>query len=190
MGVFVYALDAATGDIIWLNDGSGPVYMTQPHSADSFAALAPQGYLVAVGDRLIVPNGRANAAGLDRHTGKLLYCDLNTDNKRSTNHVAACDDQFNNSGKLFDISDGSPAGSLQDGAIMTAAGNYTGRQSPVQGTERKCPGHNVERHPSLASVHSRHAGQYVGRGRQAFRRDRAGEYLLLWSHTGCQSARA
>jgi len=126
MGVFIYALDAATGDVIWLNDGSGSVYMKQPHSADSFAALAPQGYLVAVGDRLIVPNGRANAAGLDRYTGELLYCDLDSDNKSSTNHVAAHGDKFNNSGKLFEISDGSNVGSLRDGAIMTAGGNYTG----------------------------------------------------------------
>jgi len=125
MGVFVYALEAATGDCLWLNDGSGSVYMTQPHNADSFAGLAPQGYLVAVGDRLIVPNSRANAAGLDRYTGKLLYCDLNSNNQRSTNHVAAYGEQFNNSGRLFNIADGSAAGSLEDGAVMSAAGNYT-----------------------------------------------------------------
>ncbi|MEK7997046.1 MAG: methyltransferase domain-containing protein, partial [Planctomycetota bacterium] len=125
MGVFVYALDAATGDCLWLNDGSGSIYMTQPHSADSFAALAPQGYLVAVGDRLIVPNGRANAAGLDRFTGELLYCDLNSNNNSSTNHVAAFGGQFNNGGRLFNIADGSAAGTLQDGAIMSAGGNYT-----------------------------------------------------------------
>ncbi|HUV65833.1 MAG TPA: Calx-beta domain-containing protein, partial [Sedimentisphaerales bacterium] len=125
MGVFVYALDAATGDCLWLNDGSGSIYMTQPHNADSFAALAPQGYLVAVGDRLIVPNGRANAAGLDRNTGQLLYCDLNSNNKNSTNHAAAYGDQFNNSGRLFNIADGSSVGSLEDGAIMSGAGSYT-----------------------------------------------------------------
>ena len=125
MGVFIYALDAATGDCLWLNDGSGSIYMTQPHNADSFAALAPQGYLVAVGDRLIVPNSRANAAGLDRYTGELLYCDLNSNNSKSTNHVAAYGDHFNNSGRLFNIADGSSAGSLEDGAVMSAAGNYT-----------------------------------------------------------------
>ena len=124
MGVFIYALDAATGDCLWVNDGSGSIYMTQPHNAESFAGLAPQGYFVAIGDRLIVPNSRANAAGLDRHTGELLYCNLNSNNSSSTNHVAAYGEQFNNSGRLYSVADGSPAGALQDGAVMSATGNY------------------------------------------------------------------
>ncbi|HEV3027734.1 MAG TPA: PQQ-binding-like beta-propeller repeat protein, partial [Planctomycetota bacterium] len=35
--------------------------------------LSPQGHLVAIGDRLVVPNGRALPAGLELGTGKLVY---------------------------------------------------------------------------------------------------------------------
>ena len=125
MGSFVYALDAATGDVIWINDGSGSIYMPQPHSGSvSFGALAPQGYMVAIGDRLLVPNGRAVAAGLDRNTGEFLYFHFQANNKNSTNHVAAFGDYFNNSSSLFRLSDGSRAGTLVGRAIMTESGNY------------------------------------------------------------------
>lgn len=125
MGSFVYALDAATGEVIWINDGSGSIYMPQPHGGSvSFGALAPQGYMVAIGDRLLVPNGRAVAAGLDRNTGEFLYFHFQANNKNSTNHVAAFGDYFNNSGKLFNLSDGLTAGTLADGAIMTEEENY------------------------------------------------------------------
>ena len=125
MGTFVYALDAATGEVVWINDGSGSIYMTQPHNgSESFGALAPQGYMVAIGDRLIVPNGRAVAAGLDRNSGEFLYFHFQANNKNSTNHVAAFGDNFNNSNKLFRLSNGSGAGSLTDGAIMTESENY------------------------------------------------------------------
>jgi len=125
MGSFVYALDAATGEVVWINDGSGSIYMNQPHGGSvSFGAIAPQGYLVAVGDRLIVPNGRAVAAGLDRNTGEFLYFHFQANNKNSTNHVAAFGDYFNNCNSLFSLSNGSTAGSLTDGAIMTESGNY------------------------------------------------------------------
>jgi len=125
MGSFVYALDAATGEVVWINDGSGSIYMDQPHGGSvSFGALAPQGYLVAIGDRLVVPNGRAVAAGLDRNTGEFLYFHFQANNKNSTNHVAAFGDYFNNCNNLFRLSNGSTAGSLTDGAIMTENGNY------------------------------------------------------------------
>jgi outer membrane protein assembly factor BamB len=125
MGSFVYALDAATGEVVWVNDGSGSIYMNQPHGGSvSFGALAPQGYLVAIGDRLMVPNGRAVAAGLDRNTGEFLYFHFQENNKNSTNHVAAFGDYFNNCNSLFSLSDGSMGGSLPDGAIMTESGNY------------------------------------------------------------------
>ncbi len=125
MGSFVYALDAATGGVVWINDGSGSVYMNQPHGGSvSFGALAPQGYMVAIGDRLVVPNGRAVAAGLDRNTGEFLYFHFQENNKSSTNHVAAFGEHFNNCNSLFKLSDGSRDGSLTDGAVMTESENY------------------------------------------------------------------
>ena len=63
MGTFIYSLDAATGDIVWVNDETGAQYIKQPHSAPSFAGVAPQGALVATETTLLVPGGRSVPAG-------------------------------------------------------------------------------------------------------------------------------
>ena len=73
-GIYVYALDAATGAQIWCNDSSGDMYMDLPHGgASAFTGVAPQGYLLASGDILLVPTGRSVPAAFDRRTGRLLY---------------------------------------------------------------------------------------------------------------------
>ncbi|MBN2023074.1 MAG: PQQ-binding-like beta-propeller repeat protein [Pirellulales bacterium] len=76
MGTFVQAVDAASGKVLWSNEGLGAAYVDQPHNAPSFAGLAPQGALAATADRLIVPGGRSVPACLDRRTGALLYYHL------------------------------------------------------------------------------------------------------------------
>jgi len=73
-GVYVYALDAATGKELWCNDSSGNIYVDLPHAvANGFSGVAPQGYLVASEDVLLVPTGRSVPAAFDRHTGRLLH---------------------------------------------------------------------------------------------------------------------
>jgi len=81
MGVFIYALDAETGQVQWVNDSSGATYIKQPHSAPSFAGVGPQGALVATENDLIVPGGRSVPAVYDRHTGELRYFELNAGGK-------------------------------------------------------------------------------------------------------------
>ena len=81
MGTFIYALDANTGDVQWVNDSTGAQYIKQPHSAPSFAGVAPQGAFVATKDLLIVPGGRSVPAVFDRHTGKLKYFEINAGGK-------------------------------------------------------------------------------------------------------------
>ena len=76
MGTFIYALDAETGNVNWVNDSTSADYIKQPHSAPSFAGVAPQGTLVATEDLLLVPGGRSVPAALDRKTGKLKYFHL------------------------------------------------------------------------------------------------------------------
>lgn len=76
MGTFIYALDAETGDVDWVNDSTSASYIKQPHSAPSFAGVAPQGTLVATKDLLLVPGGRSVPAALDRKTGELKYFHL------------------------------------------------------------------------------------------------------------------
>jgi len=73
MGTFIYALDAETGHVVWINDSTSARYIKQPHSAPAFAGVAPQGTLVATEELLLVPGGRSVPAALDRKTGKLKY---------------------------------------------------------------------------------------------------------------------
>lgn len=81
MGVFIYSVDAETGEILWVNDSSGASYIKQPHSAPSFAGIGPQGALVATEKDLIVPGGRSVPAVFDRHTGAMRYFELNAGGK-------------------------------------------------------------------------------------------------------------
>ena len=77
MGVFVHAVDAATGKLLWTNDGSGAIWMNQPHGGSvSFGGVAPQGAMAVSGGRLVVPCGRSVPACFDRRTGELLYYHL------------------------------------------------------------------------------------------------------------------
>jgi len=72
-GVFVYALDARSGQVEWVNDRCGTLYGKQPHAgAEALGGLSPQGYLLVNGDKLLVPCGAARPATFDRHSGKLL----------------------------------------------------------------------------------------------------------------------
>ena len=73
-GVFMYALDAETGKVKWSNGDLN--YLAKVRVAHDFirdAGLSPQGYLVAIGDKLVVPNGRGMPAGLELATGRLIY---------------------------------------------------------------------------------------------------------------------
>lgn len=70
-GVFVYALDAEDGQVIWRNDRGSFVHGVHPHDATAMGGLTPQGYLVIEGDDLIVPCGTAYPARFDRATGEL-----------------------------------------------------------------------------------------------------------------------
>ena len=95
MGVFLYSIDARTGEIEWVNDSSGSTYIKQPHSAPSFAGVGPQGALVATRDRLIVPGGRSVPAVFDRKTGQLDYFELNAGGKGTGGtFVIANEDSF------------------------------------------------------------------------------------------------
>jgi outer membrane protein assembly factor BamB len=81
MGTYIWCLDATSGDVVWVNDSTASDYIQQPHSAPSFAGVAPQGGLVVVGDYLLVPGGRSVPAALDRHTGALRHFLLNEGGK-------------------------------------------------------------------------------------------------------------
>ncbi len=63
-GLFLYALDADTGEPLWCNDTCGE----EPQSRISF-----QGYLLASPTTLYVPMARVSPAAFDRSNGRLKY---------------------------------------------------------------------------------------------------------------------
>lgn len=95
MGTFIYAVDAETGKVAWVNDGTGAQFIKQPHNAPSFAGVAPQGALVATKDILLVPGGRSIPAAFDRHTGEFLHYNLAVSGKgNGGSFVAANESEY------------------------------------------------------------------------------------------------
>ena len=71
-GVFVHAVDAESGKVVWSNTDSDHILKSNfDHGVGQNAGLMPQGYLAIVGDRLVVPCGTQLPAFLDLKTGKL-----------------------------------------------------------------------------------------------------------------------
>jgi len=70
-GTFVYALAAETGKVRWANkDVSFIKDGLIDHGTRRHGGLAPQGHLVVLGDRLIVPSGRSLPGFFDPKTGR------------------------------------------------------------------------------------------------------------------------
>ncbi|MBT7059316.1 MAG: PQQ-binding-like beta-propeller repeat protein [Lentisphaerae bacterium] len=75
-GIVVRAVRVEDGSSVWTNDACDQIYMEMPHDQyEGIGAVAPQGYLVAWDDTLLVPTGRGTPAGFDLETGRLLYYD-------------------------------------------------------------------------------------------------------------------
>jgi len=118
-GIYLYALDAATGDVQWVNNDSGALYMPQPHGgANAESGVSAQGYLVATSDRLLVPTGRAVPASFDRSTGKFEYFHLQRYGHRGGSLVMAVGDMFFNSGISFGAETGSELLKVGSGQLV------------------------------------------------------------------------
>ncbi len=96
MGTFIYAIDAATGQILWKNEGTGSNYILQPHRSPAFADVAPQGPFTLSGNKLLVAGGRSVPAAFDRHTGEELYYQLAASGKTGGAFTCANDRFFFN----------------------------------------------------------------------------------------------
>ncbi len=104
-GVHVYALDAASGRLVWCNDSSGTLELDQPHpTARAKSGVAAQGYLVSDGNRLYIPTGRGVPAVFDRAEGKFLSLNLQPNTSLGGADVVGLGDWFFNSGAMFDAS--------------------------------------------------------------------------------------
>ena len=131
MGTFLYSLDAESGKVIWVNDGTGAQFIKQPHSAPSFAGVAPQGALVATEKMLLVPGGRSVPAGFDRETGELKFFNLNDGGKgNGGSFVAAGESAFyvhtrERGVRSYDLKTGTASRSTCNEPVITAKEIYT-----------------------------------------------------------------
>ena len=89
----MYALDADSGEVIWVNDETSAQYIKQPHSAESFAGVAPQGALAVTDHYVIVPGGRSVPAVLRRDTGELVHFHLNEGGKGAGGSTVIANDR-------------------------------------------------------------------------------------------------
>jgi len=106
-GIFLYALDAKTGEVVWLNDASGGITMPQPHGgAVAESGVSAEGYLVVSGDRLLVPTGRAVPAVFDRSNGKLLFFHLQAHGRDGGSAIVAAGKYYFHSGCIYDTAGG------------------------------------------------------------------------------------
>ena len=125
MGTFIYALDAETGHITWVNDGNGAQFLKQPHSAPAFAGVAPQGALVATKDLLLIPGGRSVPAAFDRNTGALRYFNLADGGKGNGGSFVAAGDKYfyvhtrEREVRTYDLATGAQAKSTCNEPVIT-----------------------------------------------------------------------
>jgi outer membrane protein assembly factor BamB len=112
-GIYLYALDPRTGEVLWQNDSSGSIEMDQPHgTARAKSGISSQGYLAAAGDALLVPTGRAVPAVLDRSDGALRHFPLQAHQHSGGADVVVIDEYFANSGTVYAIADGQQVGTV------------------------------------------------------------------------------
>lgn len=106
-GIYLYAVDAATGKVTWCNAESGAITMPQPHpGANAKSGVSAQGDLVVSGDTLLVPTGRGVPAAFRRIDGAFLHFHLQQFGHAGGSAVVACDRHYLNGGYLFDTETG------------------------------------------------------------------------------------
>jgi outer membrane protein assembly factor BamB len=120
-GIYLYAVNAETGQVMWCNSDSGGLYMPQPHGgANARSGVSAQGYLVISGDHLIVPTGRAVPASFDRHTGEFEYFHLQKYGHNGEAPTMAIGDVFFNSGLSFALQGGEKIASVGTGKLAAS----------------------------------------------------------------------
>jgi outer membrane protein assembly factor BamB len=107
-GIFIYALDAKTGEVLWLNDTAGYMEMDQPHgTAFAKSGVSSQGYLTVSNDTLLVPTGRSVPAAFNSADGSFRYFHLQEQRAGSSNpFVAIVDKRTFATREIYDTSDG------------------------------------------------------------------------------------
>jgi outer membrane protein assembly factor BamB len=107
-GVFVHALNADSGSVVWSNTDSHHIPESNwDHGIGFDAGLTPQGYLAIVGDRLVVPCGTQLPAFLDVKTGALQAYTMGWGGRlglpKGCWFVAGAGKYLSHAGDLYDI---------------------------------------------------------------------------------------
>jgi outer membrane protein assembly factor BamB len=154
-GVHLHALDAKTGEAVWSNGDTGGIFMPQPHGgAEAESGVSAQGYLVATGNQLLVPTGRAVPAFFDRGTGKLRHYHLQKNQQRGGTRAMAADQFLVNAGCLFELDSGNlssqiglgPAVAVADGVVQATSRSLKAlKWQDVQVPDRRGKLQNVRR---------------------------------------------
>lgn len=204
MGIFIHALDAETGRVEWTNDGTGSRWTTQQHTSPAFAGAAPQGYLAATEDLLVVAGGRTVPAVLDRRTGRLIHFDPSSRemgiNGGGGYEVIAGGDWYLNRGFLYRLSDGrylAPADAsvlagdsllgVKDGKLRAYAAGW----SETETTDRRG---KTEKKVAVdvrwdADVGEKLARVFIVSGRRAYAAGESGTILAIDLPRGEEKAR-
>jgi outer membrane protein assembly factor BamB len=105
--------------VVWRNDDSGGIRMPQPHGgAVAESGVSAQGYLVAAGDRLLVPTGRAVPACFDRADGKFRYFHLQAYGQKGGSATTAAGEMFVNAGVAYDVASGKKVFAIGRGPLV------------------------------------------------------------------------
>ncbi|MFH1922493.1 MAG: PQQ-binding-like beta-propeller repeat protein, partial [Planctomycetota bacterium] len=107
-GVFVYAVDANSGEAIWSNTDSDRIEKANmDHGVGYFAGLSPQGHMAIVDGKLVVPCGAQLPAIMDLKTGKLDTYTMGWGGRvglaKGTTFVAGAGKYLLHGGDLYDI---------------------------------------------------------------------------------------
>ncbi len=122
-GVWIQAIDAASGRVLWTNDEAGRIYMPQPHGgAMAESGVSAQGYLVATADELLVPTGRAVPAAFARENGRFLYYHLQANGHVGGTQTTVAGASFYNGGCMFNLATGALEAKLGPGAVAEIPG--------------------------------------------------------------------
>jgi len=111
MGIFIRAVDPASGEVIWTNSGDGTNFINQPHGgAVSFSGLVPQGHIAASDRRLVVPGGRSIPGVYDTETGRQLNFAFAEGKRDGGHHVGVAGNLLFAGGRAFTLKEGLAVG--------------------------------------------------------------------------------
>jgi len=99
-GIYIYAVDAESGKKIWVNSSTGSLKEApQVHAWIGDNGVAIQGYFTIIGEKLIVPTGKAWPAIFDKKTGEFII--NNVGHKNPGSFVSGINNIFFHSNLIF-----------------------------------------------------------------------------------------